>query len=153
MPHLADLALRFWDGLLARTVGPLHFRFILQPAVAMFLAVRDGYRDAAYGRAPYLQDILTNPAARSERLKEGFHAVARVMIAGVIMDTVYQLLVAKAFRPLEMVTVVLLLAFVPYLVMRGPARRVIHWYLARKIAKSGAAVAKRQFFHGRGPPR
>jgi hypothetical protein len=150
--HLTDLVLRYWDGLLARTEGPLHFRFILQPAVAMFLAVRDGYRDAASGRAPYLQDMLNNPAGRSERLKEGFHAVARVMILGVIMDAAYQLLVTKAFRPLEMVTVVLLLAFVPYLVMRGPVRRVIHWYLARKVAKPGAAVGKREFFDGRGPP-
>ncbi|HWU54423.1 MAG TPA: hypothetical protein VN175_02905 [Rhizomicrobium sp.] len=131
---LADMLPPFWDELLARTEGPLHFRFILQPAVAMFLAMRDGYRDAACGRAPYLQDLLYNPAGRGERLKEGFHAVARVMVLGVVMDAAYQFLEIKAFRPMEMIMVVALLAFVPYLLMRGPARRVIHWYLARKAS-------------------
>ena len=142
---LADLLPPFWDELLARTEGPLHFRFVLQPAVAIFLAVRDGYRDAASGRAPYLQDILHNPAGRSERLKEALRAVARVMILGVVMDAAYQFLVIKAFRPLEMVIVVALLAFVPYLLMRGPARRVIHWYLARKASKprEGRSTAPR----------
>jgi hypothetical protein len=121
----------FWDELLARTDGPLQFRFILQPVMATLLAVRDGYHDAARGREPYLQDILRNPDRRGERLKEGFHAVARVMLLGIAMDAAYQFTVIKAFRPLAMAIVVLLLAFVPYLVMRGPARRVIHWYLVR----------------------
>lgn len=129
---LHDLIPPFWDELLARTEGPLHFRFLLQPAVAIFLAIRDGYRDAACGRTPYLQDILHNPADRIERLKEGLRAVTRVMLLGIAMDALYQYLAIKAFRPLEMVTVVLLLAFVPYLLMRGPARRVIHWFLVRK---------------------
>jgi len=128
----------FWDELLARTDGPLQFRFILQPVMATFLAIRDGYRDAAGGRTPYLQDILRNRSRRGERLKEGFHAVMRVMLLGIAMDAAYQFTVIKAFRPLEMAVVVLLVAFVPYLLMRGPARRVIHWYLARKASKSGA---------------
>jgi hypothetical protein len=140
---LTDLLPPFWDELLARTEGPLHFRFVLQPAVAIFLAVRDGYRDATSGRAPYLHDILHNPAGRSERLKEGLHAVARVMILGVVMDAAYQFLVIKAFRPLEMVIVVVLLAFVPYVLMRGPARRVIHGYLVRRTPKPGRPIAPR----------
>ena|SRR5690349_14640316 len=132
---LADLLPPFWDELLARTDGPLQFRFILQPVMASLLAIRDGYRDAASGRAPYLQDILRNPAGRAERLKEGFQAVTRVMLLGIVMDAAYQFSVIEAFRPLEMVVVVLLLAFLPYLVMRGPARRIIHRYLARKTLR------------------
>ena len=128
----ADLIPPFWDELLARTDGPLQFRFILQPTMAAFLAIRDGYRDAVGGRPPYLHDILRNPAGRAERLKEGLRAVTRVILLGIAMDAAYQFSVIKAFRPLEMVTVVLLLAFVPYVLMRGPARRVIHWYLVRK---------------------
>ena len=132
---LADLLPPFWDEILARTEGPLHFRFFLQPAVAIFLAVRDGRRDAASGRAPYLHDILYNPAGRVARLKEGLRAVTRVMLLGVVMDAAYQFLVIKAFRPLEMIVVVFLLAFVPYLLMRGPARRVFHRYLVRKSSQ------------------
>jgi hypothetical protein len=135
----------FWDELIARTEGPLQFRFFLQPAVAIFLAVRDGYRDAVRGRSPYLLDILTNPAGRSARLKEGLRAVTRVIFLGIAMDVTYQFLVIKALRPLELVVVVLLLAFVPYLLIRGPARRVIHWYLARK-----APAARKNGKHTRG---
>jgi len=133
---LADMLPPFWDEIWARTEGPLHFRFFLQPAVAIFLAVRDGHRDAVSGRMPYLQDILYNPDVRAPQLKEGFRAVARVMVLGVVMDAVYQLLVIKAFRPLEMLVVVFLLAFVPYVLMRGPARRIIHWYLVRKAHRA-----------------
>ena len=61
--------------------------------------------------------------------------MTRVILLGIAMDAAYQFSVIKAFRPLEMVTVVLLLAFVPYLLMRGPARRVIHWYLVRKASQ------------------
>ncbi len=134
----ADLIPPFWDELLGRTNGPLQFRFILQPVMATLLAIRDGYGDAASGRVPYLHDIVHNPSGRGERLKEGLHAVARVMLLGTAMDAAYQFTVIKAFRPLEMAIVVLLLAFVPYLLMRGPARRIIHWYLVRKASKSGA---------------
>ena len=140
---LADLLPPFWDELLARTDGPLHFRFFLQPAVAIFLAVRDGRRDAVSGKAPYLHDILCNSAGRGERLKEGLHAVMRVILLGIVMDAAYQFEVAKGFRPLEMAMVVLLLAFVPYVLMRGPARRVIHWYLVRKAFKQGRPIAPR----------
>jgi hypothetical protein len=139
----ADLLPPFWDELLARTDGPLQFRFILQPAMATFLAIRDGYRDAAGGRPPYLQDILRNPPGRAGRLKEGFQAATRVMLLGVVMDAAYQFAVIQAFRPLQMVTVVLLLAFVPYLLMRGPAMRVIHWYLARKAPRRDRSIAPR----------
>jgi hypothetical protein len=139
----ADLLPPFWDEMWARTEGPLHFRFILQPVMACLLAMRDGYRDAKCGRPPYLHDILHNPAGRGARLKEGLHAVTRVMLLGVAMDAAYQFLVIKAFRPLEMLVVVFLLAFVPYLLMRGPARRVIHWHLVRKTAKSGRPIAPR----------
>ena len=134
----ADLIPPFWDELLARTNGPLQFRFILQPVMATLLAIRDGYGDAAGGHLPYLEDILRNPDIRGERLKEGFRAVMRVMLLGIAMDAAYQFTVIKAFRPLEMAIVVLLLAFVPYILMRGPARRVIHWYLVRKAPKPGA---------------
>ena len=140
---LADMLPPFWDEIWARTEGPLHFRFILQPAVAIFLAVRDGYRDAVSGRAPYLQDILYHPDLRGQQLKDGFRAVARVIVLGVVMDAAYQLFVVKAFRPVEMLVVVLLLAFVPYLLMRGPARRIFHRYLIRRAPKPGRPIAPR----------
>jgi hypothetical protein len=129
--QLADLAVRFWEELLSRPSGPLAFRFYLQPAIATFLAFRDGYKDAANGRKPYLWTIVHDPSSRKARLTEGVHAVARVMLLGATMEIIYQVWVIGGFRPLEMITIVLLLAFVPYLIVRGPAGRITHWWRRR----------------------
>jgi hypothetical protein len=115
---------RLWTDLVERPSGPMAFRFILQPAVAAILAIRDGMKDARTGRSPYFWTVLNDPAQRGPRLSEGFAAVGRVIGLGVVMEAIYQYLVLGAFRPLEMAIVVLLLAFVPYLLIRGPAARI-----------------------------
>jgi len=125
--QLADLAIRFWDELLARPSGPMAFRFYLQPAIVIILAFRDGYRDAESGRKPYLWSIVHDPLSRKARLTEGIRAVARVLLLGTTMEIIYQVWVIGGFRPLEMITIVILLAFVPYLIVRGPAGRITHW--------------------------
>jgi hypothetical protein len=38
--RLKDILSRGWDDLIARVGGPLTFRLVIQPAVAVFLAVR-----------------------------------------------------------------------------------------------------------------
>jgi hypothetical protein len=128
MSQMADLAARFWDELVSRASGPLAFRFYLQPVMATALAIRDGYKDASSGRSPYLWTIIHDPLRRRNRLREGIHAVARVLILGVVMDSIYQLFVMKAFRPLELVNIVVLLAFIPYVIVRGPAERIARWW-------------------------
>ena len=126
--QLADLAVRFWDELLARPSGPLAFRFYLQPTIATILAFRDGMRDAANGRKPYLWTIVNDPLSRKARLAEGIRAVTRVLLLGTAMEIIYQVWVIGGFRPLEMITIVILLAFFPYLIARGPAGRITHWW-------------------------
>ena len=42
MGDVAEVVQRIWSDLLARPSGPEAFRFILQPAVASALAIRDG---------------------------------------------------------------------------------------------------------------
>jgi hypothetical protein len=120
----ADLLQRLWTELVARPSGPMAFRFILQPTVAAILAIRDGMKDARERRPPYFHTILNDPAQRGPRLREGLAAVGRVIGLGVAMEAIYQWRVIGAFRPLEMAIVVLLLCFVPYLLIRGPADRI-----------------------------
>ncbi len=100
------------------------FRFILQPLMAMFLAYRDGLDDARHGRPPYLQTICTDSAERNGLIAHGFRSVSRVIVFGLVMDTIYQTFVLRGFRPVELIVVVLLLAFVPYLLVRGPFNRL-----------------------------
>ena len=86
------------------------------------------------GRDPYFWTILTNPAERGTRLHEGLIATARVILLGLCMDLIYQFIVFDTFHPAEAVIVAGLLAFVPYLLLRGPITRFARWWLARRSA-------------------
>ena len=44
------------------------------------------------------------------------------------MDVIYQFLVFKTFYPAQALLIALLLAFVPYLLIRGPATRIARWW-------------------------
>jgi hypothetical protein len=123
---------RFWGDIASRLHEPLRFRFILQPTMAALLALHDGIADAGDHRQPYLRAVLTIPGERAQRLSEGFLAVSRVLLLGLAMDFVYQLYVLKTFYPGETAAVALLLAFIPYLRLRGPFTRVARAILVRK---------------------
>lgn len=115
---------RAWQNLVERPSGPMAFRFILQPVMATIAAVIDGIRDARTGSAPYLATILTDPANRVANLREGVISTARIIILGVGMDLIYQYIAFGTFFPGEAAFVAILLAFVPYLLLRGPFARL-----------------------------
>ncbi len=133
----AEVRERVWRQLAERPGGPMTFRFILQPCMAALAALRDGVKDARTGRKPYAQALLTDAEERGGRLAEGFIATARVILLGLVMDTVYQLVVLKTFYPGEAVIVALALAFVPYLLLRGPIERIARLWLRRPSASEG----------------
>jgi hypothetical protein len=120
---------RLWHDLLDRPGGPMTFRFILQPAMAILAALRDGVSDARPGRTPYLAAIVRGED-RSARLWEGIISTARILILGVVMDSVYQWLVLKTFYPGQAAVISILLAFVPYLLFRGPIERMARRWIA-----------------------
>ena len=123
----AEVRERFWHDLLDRPDGVMRFRFILQPVMAAIAALRDGVEDAKLGRSPYIWTLLNSPSERGGRLAEGVISTARVLLLGLCMDTVYQLMVLKTFYPAEAVIVAIVLAFVPYLILRGPIARIARW--------------------------
>jgi len=127
-----DLLTGTWSDLLARVYGPFSFRFLMQPAMALIYAARDGIVDARQGRPPYFWTIFTRPE-RWDLLREGGKAVARVIALGVVMDIVYQLLVFHRIHPLQLVVIVLTLAFVPYLIFRGPINRIARAWMTRQV--------------------
>jgi len=129
---------RVWNQILARPGGPMTFRFILQPAMAAIAATRDGVNDARTGRSPYLWTVLRSGAERGGRLWEGFRATARILILGVVMDAIYQFIVLRRFYPAEAAFVALLLALLPYVLLRGPIARVARHWVARPASGSSA---------------
>lgn len=120
-----------------RPVGPMSFRFFLQPTMAALAAWRDGSRDARSGRSPCFWTVLTNPAKAEGRLREGLIATSRVILLGLIMDLIYQLMVFGTFHPAEAVIISLALAFVPYVALRGPITPVVARWRGGRTAGSG----------------
>jgi hypothetical protein len=133
MSGMLDILHRIWSDEVGRFGGPMTFRLFLQPAMAAFFAIRDGIKDARLGRPPLWRVLLHgDKAQRSEKFREGLRSTGRVFLLGIGMDLVYQIKQFHRFYPVEALDIAILLAFVPYLLIRGPARRVAGWYLARR---------------------
>ena len=126
-----DVQQRVWRDIFDRPGGPMSFRFVLQPTMAIIAASHDGIRDARSGRRPYLHTILTDPAARGGRTMEGLYAISRIILLGFAMDAIYQWRVLGTFFPGEAVIITLILAVIPYLILRGPIARIARWWMAR----------------------
>ena len=55
------------------------------------------------------------------------------MALGVFMELVYQLMVFQWVYALQLVVVVLGLALLPYVILRGPIERIASWWTTRRI--------------------
>ena len=121
---MEEMIMRGWAGLMDRIGGPMTFRLILQPTMAALLALRAGLKDAREGRPPYFWTLLTDPSQRVSLLREGWQSIARVFVLAVVMDVIYEWIMARWFYPLETVTVAIVLAVLPYLLLRGPINRI-----------------------------
>ena len=131
MLGIEDIAHRMWVNLEARPGGRFGLRFLLQPAMAIAFAIRDGLKDARTGRSPYFLTVLTNPAKRGERLREGLAATGKILVLAFLIDAVYQFIELGAFYPGEAIIVAIVLGFIPYFLIRGPAERIARWWRGR----------------------
>jgi hypothetical protein len=58
----------------------MSFRLILQPAVAIILAIRAGMSDARDGRPPFLWAVFSNQSSRPRSIRQGWKDVGSVFI-------------------------------------------------------------------------
>lgn len=121
-----NLIARVTENLIARVTGPMKFRLVLQPGMAIFLAVREGLKDARQGKPPYFWGCLTDRGERKAMLEEGWKSIGKVFTLAVLLDIVYQL-IEHHWRVYlgEAALVAIILALVPYLLIRGPINRII----------------------------
>jgi hypothetical protein len=122
---------RLWRDVIDRSHGPMTFRFILQPTMAAIAALHDGSRDARSGSAPYLHTILHDAGKRGALISEGVVSISRIILLGFAMDAIYQWRVLGTFYPGEAVAITLILAVVPYIVLRGIVTRIARWRMTR----------------------
>jgi hypothetical protein len=127
---MADLWTVIADQLHDRVSGPMKFRIVLQPIMATFLAIRSGLKDAKSGTRPYFWSLLSTPGHRLEMIKDGWKSVGRLFFLAVGLDLLYQIIVQPSVRLRAAIFVAIVLAIVPYILLRGIvtriARRVMH---------------------------
>jgi hypothetical protein len=121
---MEDMWARFIHDLISRVTGPMKFRLVLQPAMAVIFAIRSGMKDARAGNPPYFWSLLSNPAQRTAMLKDGWKSVGKVFILAIVLDVVYQIIEQHFVYPGEALIVALILAIVPYLLLRGLVTRL-----------------------------
>lgn len=121
---MEEILTRVWGNLVGRVHGPLTFRLILQPAMAVFLAIRAGIKDARGDSPIYFWALFTHPAQRRQLLRDGWKSVGRVFILAIVIDAVYQFIVFRWFYPGEALVLAFVLAIVPYLLVRGLVNRI-----------------------------
>jgi hypothetical protein len=119
-----DIFARLWNNLIGRITGPMNFRLILQPLVAACIAIWSGIKDGRAGRPPFLSTAIRDTAQRGALLRQGWKEVGKVFIIALILDAVYQLMQLHAVHLLELLIVAPLLAFVPYILIKGPVTRI-----------------------------
>lgn len=128
---MEDIFIRFVNNFFNRLDGPLHFRFIAQPLMAVIFAVIDGRKDALHRKTAYLLTVISIPEQRKELLKEGWKSVGKIFIIAVILDLVYQLKVHHTIYPGETLLVAFILAILPYIALRGLINRLIRLFKKR----------------------
>jgi hypothetical protein len=129
---MEEYFLRLWNDFGARVSGPMSFRLLMQPTMALIFAIRDGVKDAKTERTPYFYSLFTDPAHRRQRLSEGWRAVVKIFTLAVILDVLFQLIVFRWIYPFEVVFIALLLAFLPYVLARGPVNRIARSFLHKR---------------------
>lgn len=121
---LEEAIARGWDNLVGRWGGPMSFRILVQPAVAIFFAIRAGLHDARQNEPPFLWAVLSRPGSRSEHLQQVWKGVGRVFIVALILDSIYQVTMHASIFALELLITATVLALVPYLIVRGLTTRI-----------------------------
>ena len=135
---MEDVLARVFYDILGRVEGPLTFRLILQPLMALFFACRDGIQDAREEQPAYFWSLFTDPEHRRHRLLLGWKSVGRIFILAVLIDVVYQVIVFRWVYPGEALIVAAILALVPYVLLRGPVNRVArHWFHGHATSRPG----------------
>jgi hypothetical protein len=141
LEKMEEIFTRLWNDLIGRIGGPMSFRILLQPTMAMIFAIRDGLKDAREGRPAYFYSLFTDPENRRSRLREGFKAVSRVFTLAIVMDFIYQVIVLRWFYPLQALIVAFVLALLPYILLRGPVNRIAR-FLRRPPQATGRRLGR-----------
>jgi hypothetical protein len=122
---MEDLWVRITGNMVDRVSGPLHLRLVLQPVIASVLAILAGLKDAKGGKPPYFWALATDAAHRDDMFRDGWKSIGKVFVLALVLDVAYQVVTSRFVYIGEAIVVALLLAILPYLILRGLANRIM----------------------------
>lgn len=129
---MEDWINNFLEGVGIRHSGPMSFRLILQPIMSLIYATLAGIRDAKAGNPPFLSALISGKVDRKQLLKELWKDVGKVFVLAVIMELIFEIIEFKTVHPIEILRVSFWLAIMPYLIFRGPVKRIVSLFIKRK---------------------
>lgn len=133
---IIDMLTTRGEHLFDRFSGTLNFRLIVMPLVVTVFAIRGHFRDAREGKPLFRWPFRKTREESLYVLKSGFKDFGKVFIMACLLDTIYQIMVLKAFYLGELIVVALLSAVVPYFLVRGPLMRLACWLNPKWLGKS-----------------
>lgn len=113
------------DTLGAMLGGPGRLRFLVQPLIAIALGIRDGRRDAAAGRPPYVFGLLFVRATRTEEVMTGLKTLGKPLVVAVLLDALLQYVLLRSVRLWHALLAGAILIALPYAVARGLTNRYL----------------------------
>jgi hypothetical protein len=119
-----DIWMRVMGNFSHRISGPMNFRFILQPVMALIFATIAGLKDAKAGKSLYFWSLFTEPQHRAELLKDGWKSIGKIFFMAIVLDVIFQIRELHTVYPGEALIVAVLLAILPYLMVRGLVNRL-----------------------------
>jgi len=138
LASILDMLSARGEHLFDRLSGPLNFRLVVMPLVVTVFAIRGHFRDARDGKPLFLWPFRKTREESLHVLKAGFKDFGKVFIMACLLDTIYQVMVLKAFYLGELFIVAVLSAVVPYFLVRGPLMRLACWLNPKWAAKSAS---------------
>jgi hypothetical protein len=135
-PYL--LSKQFFQDLLARLSGAGRLRFIFQPAVAIFIGLRDGIKDSRVGRPPFLLALVSRPEHRAHFLRSALASVRDLVAVAIILDVISQFFIFQKVHPGGALVLGPVLIAVPYSIARALGNRITRgWNRESPISGAG----------------
>jgi len=135
-PYL--LSKQFFQDLLARLSGAGRLRFIFQPAVAIFIGLRDGIKDSRGGRPPFLLALVYHPEHRAHFLRSALASIRDLVAVAIILDVISQFLIFEKVHAGAALVLGPALIAVPYSIARALGNRIARsWNRESPISRAG----------------
>ena len=113
------------DYLVELLTGPGNLRFVVQPLIAILLAIRDGRNDAKAGTPAYLSELVSGSGPRGATLKGGIKAILMPFSVAVILDSILQIVIFDVWRLQWALVSGLCLVGIPYVLVRSITHSLI----------------------------